>query len=52
MWRFIVSPEDADRMDLKEHIRELSDQWKAILGRGSSGLLSTTTIPTTRTHIC
>jgi hypothetical protein len=23
MWRFIVSPEDADRMNLRGHVREL-----------------------------
>ena len=32
MWRFIVSPEDADRMDLKEHIRELARTMEADLG--------------------
>ena len=32
MWRFIVSPEDADRMDLKEHIRELVRTMEADLG--------------------
>ena len=26
MWRFIVSPEDADRLDLREHVRELVGQ--------------------------
>ena len=32
MWRFIVSPEDAGRMDLKEHIRELVRTMEADLG--------------------
>ena len=32
MWRFIVSPEDADRMDLKEHIRELVRTMESDLG--------------------
>ena len=32
MWRFIVSPEDADRMDLKEHVRELVRAMEADLG--------------------
>ncbi len=26
MWRFIVSPEDADRLNLREHVRELLSQ--------------------------
>src|SRR5713101_4864582 len=26
MWRFIVSPEDADRLDLRDHVRELVGQ--------------------------
>src|SRR5690348_7124823 len=32
MWRVIVSPEDADRMDLKEHVRELVREMEADLG--------------------
>ncbi len=32
MWRLIVSPEDADRMNLKEHIRELARTMEADLG--------------------
>ena len=32
MWRFIVSPEDAERMDLKEHIRELVRTMESDLG--------------------
>jgi len=32
MWRFIVSPEDGGRMDLKEHIRELVRTMEADLG--------------------
>ena len=26
MWRFIVSPEDADRLNLRDHVRELVGQ--------------------------
>jgi type IV secretory pathway VirD2 relaxase len=32
MWRFIVSPEDADRLDLREHVRELVSQMERDLG--------------------
>ncbi len=32
MWRVIVSPEDADHMDLKEHVRELVREMEADLG--------------------
>ena len=32
MWRVIVSPEDADRMDLKGHVRELVRAMEADLG--------------------
>ena len=32
MWRFIVSPEDADRMNLREHIRDLTTQMERDLG--------------------
>src|SRR6202521_4657878 len=34
MWRIIVSPEDADRMDLKDHIRELVGVMETDLGTG------------------
>lgn len=32
MWRFIVSPEDADRLDLREHVRSLVGQMEKDLG--------------------
>jgi type IV secretory pathway VirD2 relaxase len=32
MWRFIVSPEDADRLDLRDHVRELVGQMERDLG--------------------
>lgn len=32
MWRVIVSPEDADRLDLKEHVRELVREMEGDLG--------------------
>ncbi len=32
MWRIIVSPEDADRMDLKDHIRDLVEAMERDLG--------------------
>ncbi len=32
MWRVIVSPEDADRLDLKQHIRELVGEMERDLG--------------------
>jgi type IV secretory pathway VirD2 relaxase len=32
MWRFIVSPEDADRLDLREHVRALTNQMEKDLG--------------------
>ena len=32
LWRIIVSPEDADRIDLKEHIRELATAMERDLG--------------------
>jgi type IV secretory pathway VirD2 relaxase len=32
MWRFIVSPEDSDRLDLREHVRELVSQMERDLG--------------------
>jgi len=32
MWRFIVSPEDADRLNLREHVRELVLQMERDLG--------------------
>ncbi|MGO9450794.1 MAG: relaxase/mobilization nuclease domain-containing protein [Candidatus Binataceae bacterium] len=34
MWRIIVSPEDADRMDLKDHIRDLVGAMESDLGTG------------------
>ena len=34
MWRIIVSPEDADRMDLKDHIRDLVEAMESDLGTG------------------
>jgi type IV secretory pathway VirD2 relaxase len=32
MWRFIVSPEDADRLNLRDHVRELVGQMERDLG--------------------
>jgi type IV secretory pathway VirD2 relaxase len=32
MWRFIVSPEDADRLNLRDHVRELVGQMESDLG--------------------
>src|SRR5262249_779220 len=32
MWRFIVSPEDADRLNLRDHVREVVGQMEADLG--------------------
>jgi type IV secretory pathway VirD2 relaxase len=32
LWRFIVSPEDADRLDLREHVRALTAQMERDLG--------------------
>src|SRR5712671_3400167 len=32
MWRFIVSPEDADRLNLREHVRELVGRMESDLG--------------------
>src|ERR1700689_673476 len=32
MWRFIVSPEDADRLPLRDHVRELVGQMERDLG--------------------
>jgi type IV secretory pathway VirD2 relaxase len=32
MWRFIVSPEDADRLNLRDHVRELVDRMESDLG--------------------
>jgi type IV secretory pathway VirD2 relaxase len=32
MWRFIVSPEDADRLNLREHVRELVGRTESDLG--------------------
>src|SRR5229473_7456589 len=32
MWRFIVSPEDADRLNLSDHVRELVGQMERDLG--------------------
>ena len=32
MWRFIVSPEDAERLNLREHVRELAGQIERDLG--------------------
>lgn len=32
MWRFIVSPEDADRLNLRDHVRELVGQMEKDLG--------------------
>ena len=32
LWRFIVSPEDADRLNLREHVRELIGQMERDLG--------------------
>jgi len=32
LWRFIVSPEDADRLNLREHVRELTNQMERDLG--------------------
>ncbi len=32
MWRFIVSPEDADRLNLRDHVRELIGQMERDLG--------------------
>lgn len=32
MWRFIVSPEDADRLNLREHVRKLAGQMEKDLG--------------------
>src|SRR5258708_38726845 len=34
MWRIIVSPEDANRMDLKDHIRDLVEAMESDLGTG------------------
>ena len=34
MWRIIVSPEDAIRMDLKDHIRDLVEAMESDLGTG------------------
>ncbi len=52
MWRFIVSPEDADRLNLRDHVRELVGQMESHLELGFSGSPSTTTTPTTRMSIC
>ncbi len=32
MWRFIVSPEDADRLNLRDHVRELLGRMESDLG--------------------
>jgi type IV secretory pathway VirD2 relaxase len=32
MWRFIVSPEDADRLNLRDHVRELTGRMESDLG--------------------
>ena len=32
LWRFIVSPEDADRLNLRDHVRELTSQMEHDLG--------------------
>src|SRR5213594_1981656 len=47
LWKFIVSPEHAERLDLKAHSRALVSH----MGRDSSGWRSITTTPTTRTFI-
>ena len=51
LWKFIVSPEHADRLDLKAHARALVSQMERDLETRPNGSPSITTTPTTRTWI-